>query len=533
MPYGLSLREMPKETARIGVVAGNLVHAWQRDALATLQGDGATIVARFAMRQDKGPIPLPLPVGRLARTMAAEFAPVRWEAPPIAPPELARELDVVLLFAEPSAPEVLELARWGCWKPVLPGDPPAFESVERGHGVVEVRVERVGGPCRIVVARTTALVDGASYDRTLRRVISLAVALPADAVRRYRAAVSEDAPAPLPMHPTRVTRARAALLATRCAVRRIGGAVARRLVHERWRLGVLHTTPAAIVAGAPATISWLDLPRGRFWADPFPLVSNGRVEVLCEGYDYRRDRGYLARVALEGHRVAGPPNDLARFEHHLSYPYVVEDGDVRYVMPEQSQARRVALYTVADDGIREARVLLDGIAAVDPTLIRHDERWWLFVTDAAVDDNGALLLFHASALDGPWMSHPLNPIVRDVRCARPAGTPFAIGGTLYRPAQDCSTGYGARIALARVDVLTTRAYRETVVAHVAPPTRGRGRHGLHTLAVRDGICVVDGKDLVFDPAATLAFLRSDVRRLRRTASAAPHVTAAPQVFLSS
>ena len=523
---------MPQESVRIGVVAGALVYAWQRDALAGLRADGATIAARFAPRQDKSPAPMPSPAMRLGRDAAAAFARVRWDAPPLELPEHARDLDAVLLFSEPSAPEVLALARWGCWELVLPGDPPAFESVERGHGVVDVRVERVGGPCRIVVSRATALVDGTSYDRTLQRVISLAVALPADAVRRSRAAVSDDAPAPLPMHPTRVTRARAALLAARCAVRRLAGAIARRLVHERWRLGILHTAPAAIVAGASARISWLDLPRG-FWADPFPLVTDGRVEVLCEGYDYRRDRGYLARVALKGQRVAGPPHDLARFEHHLSYPYVVEDGDVRYVMPEQFQARRVALYTVAEDGMREARVLLDGIAAVDPTLVRHDDRWWLFVTDGAVDDNGTLLLFHASKLDGAWMPHPLNPIVRDVRCARPAGTPFAIDGILYRPAQDCSTGYGARIALTRVDVLTTQAYRETVVAHVAPPTRGRGRHGLHTLALRDGICLVDGKDRVFDPAATLAFLRSDVRRLRRTASTNPDITAAPQVFPSS
>ena len=533
MPYGLSLREMPKETARIGVVAGDLVQAWQRDALATLQADGATLVARFAMRQDKGPTPLPLRVERLAREAAPAFALVRWDAPPMAPPEVARDLDAVLLFAEPTTPEVLELARWGCWELVLPGDPPAFESVERGHSVVEIRVERVGSKRRIVVSRASARVDGASYDRTLRRVVSLAVALPADAVRRSRAAVPEDVAAPLPPRPTRVTAARAALFAARCAVRRVGGVVARRLVHERWRLGVLHTEPAAIVAGAPARISWMDLPRGRFWSDPFPLVTGGRVEVLCEGYDYRRDRGYLARVPLEGHRVAGPPRDLARLEHHLSYPYVVEDGDVRYVMPEQSQARRVALYTVAEDGMREARVLIDGIAAVDPTLVRHHGQWWLFVTDGAVDDNGELLLFHAPALDGPWTPHPMNPIVRDIRCARPAGTPFAIDGALYRPAQDCSTGYGARVALARVDVLTTRAYRETVVAHVAPPARGRGRHGLHTLALRDGICVVDGKDRVFDPAATLAILRSDVRRLRRTASKVPHGTPAPQVFPSS
>jgi hypothetical protein len=248
-------------------------------------------------------------------------------------------------------------------------------------------------------------------------------------------------------------------------------------------------------------------------------VKGEHVEVLLEGYDYARDRGYLARAALEGDRIAGPVRDLARPAYHLSYPFVVEDGAERYVLPEELQRRRVALYAVDGDGLREARVLIENFAAADPTLIRHAGRWWLFAGDAERDENAAVMLFHASSLDGPWAPHPLNPIVRDVRCARPAGTPFVLDGVLYRPAQDCSTSYGARVALARIDVLTTEAYRETVVAHVAPPTHGRGRHGLHTFALRAGVCLIDGQDLVVDPAATWALLRVDLRRLMREPSA--------------
>ncbi|BDE06288.1 hypothetical protein WPS_15640 [Vulcanimicrobium alpinum] len=521
------------ETARLGVVAGDLVYAWQRDALDRLRANGAAIVARFAARKDEGPAPLPPPAARLASGIAAAFAPVRWDAPPIVSPERAAHLDAVLIFAQAAVPEFLLRARWGMWEVVLPGDPPAFDLVERGAPVAEVRVERVGASERTVITTAATLVDRTSYRSTLRRVVDLAVSLPADAVRRSRAAVAEQRLAPPAPNAARISARRAALLSIRCALRRGRHAVVRRLVHDRWRLGVLRTDPAAIVSGTAAQISWLDLPRGHFWADPFPFASGGRFEVLCEGYDYGRDRGYLARVPLEGGRVCGPPRDLARLDHHLSYPYVVEDGTSRYVMPEQSQARRVALYEVTSAGLREARVLIEGVAAVDPTLLRRDDRWWLFITDDAVDNNGELLLFHAATLDGPWDAHPLNPIVRDVRCARPAGTPFVIDGVLYRPAQDCSDDYGARVAIARVDVLTPSAYRETVVAHVAPPAHGRGRHGLHTFALRDGLCVVDGKDRVFDPAATLAILRSDVRRLRRTSSQPSHTSAAPQVFQPS
>ncbi len=505
---------MAGETARIGIVAGELVSGWQRDAIEALRAGGATVAARFAPLADGVPADLPGPAARLAGAAAAAFAPLPWDAPPLAPAQRARELDAVLALVEPAAAAALERARWGLWELVLPGAPPAFAALEAGAPVAEVRVERRGAQ-RTVVARGTVAVDRSSYGGTLRRVLALAAALPADAVRRSRAAVADGAPAPPQPAPERVGPGRAARLAARCALHRAGAALTRRVVHARWRVGVLRTAPAALLSGAPADIGWLDLPRGRFWADPFPFVTEGRTELLCEGYDYGRERGFLARCALDGERVAGPPRALAEVEHHLSYPYVVADGARRYVVPEQSQARRVALYELGDDGLRETCVLLEGIAAVDPTVIQHGGRWWLFCTDGERDDNGALLLFHAPELRGPWRPHPLNPVVRDVRGARPAGTPFVVDGALYRPAQDCSTGYGARVALARIDRLDLDGYRETVVAHLAPAPRGPGRHGLHTLALRDGVCLVDGKDLVLDPAATWAMLRADLRRLLR------------------
>jgi hypothetical protein len=522
---------MASEAVRIGVVASDVLQVWQRDALVELRAAGAVIAARFAPQGDQRPITLTPPAARLARAGAAAFALVPWDPPALADPADSGALDAVLLFAHSDEVGAFAGARWGCWEVVLPGDPPAFEDVERGWSSAEVRIERRGVAEATVIARAGAPVDRTSFPRTLCAIVALAVALPADAVRRARAGVAGDEPAPPRRAGVVVDARRAARLARRCALRRVAGAIARRIVHARWRVGRLHTAPAALLRGELPAVAWLDLPRGRFWADPFPLVSGERVEVLLEGYDYARDRGYLARAALEGDRIAGPVRDLARPACHLSYPFVVEDGAERYVMPEESQRRRVALYALDGDGLREARVLIDNFAAVDPTLVRHAGRWWLFAGDAERDENAALLLFHAASLDGPWEPHPLNPIVRDVRCARPAGTPFALDGVLYRPAQDCSTGYGARVALARIDVLTTNAYRETVVAHVAPPAHGRGRHGLHTFALRDGVCLIDGKDLVVDPAATWALLRLDLRRLLREPSARarriPSATEAP------
>jgi len=103
-----------------------------------------------------------------------------------------------------------------------------------------------------------------------------------------------------------------------------------------------------------------------------------------------------------------------------------------------------------------------------------------------------LLLFHADSPFGPWTPHPRNPVVSDVRSARPAGRLFRDGGMWIRPAQDCSRTYGGAITLRRITTLTTTDYHEEPVGHVAadsPP----GTSGPHTLNVHRGLSALDLK----------------------------------------
>ena len=62
----------------------------------------------------------------------------------------------------------------------------------------------------------------------------------------------------------------------------------------------------------------------------------------------------------------------------------------------------------------------------------------------------------------------MNPVVSDVRCARPAGRVFLQDGQLIRPAQDCSRAYGWRLIFNRVEVLSPSEYRERPVGAIEP-----------------------------------------------------------------
>jgi hypothetical protein len=46
-----------------------------------------------------------------------------------------------------------------------------------------------------------------------------------------------------------------------------------------------------------------------------------------------------------------------------------------------------------------------------------------------------------------WVSHPMNPVVSDVRKARSTGKVFEKEEEIFRPSQDCSSGYGYRVII--------------------------------------------------------------------------------------
>jgi hypothetical protein len=198
----------------------------------------------------------------------------------------------------------------------------------------------------------------------------------------------------------------------------------------------------------------------------------------------------------------------------MSYPYLVRDDGDLYCIPELARARGVHLFRARrfPDDWEDLGSLVDGVAAVDPTVFEHDGRWWLFFTDRDVDSNAALHVWHAPALRGPWSPHASNPVKTDVRSARPAGTPFVHEGRLYRPAQDCSETYGGAIAINEVEELTTARFRERVVHRIRPEPASPYPAGRHTLSALGTQTLIDGKRRVFRGRSAARAIAAKARR---------------------
>jgi hypothetical protein len=246
--------------------------------------------------------------------------------------------------------------------------------------------------------------------------------------------------------------------------------------------------------GDMAGFRWLESPPGRSYADPFLMRRNDRTWLFFEDQASPRDAGCISCVEVAADGRVGPPVVVVQSAGHVSYPYVFSDGDAAYMIPETSAENAVRLYRATDfpHGWTMVKELYRG-RALDTSAWRHEGRWW-FWTTLREPRSGALglMLFHADALDGPWTSHPQNPISIDVRNARSAGSIFSEGNRIFRPSQDCSRTYGYGFTLYEIVTLSTTEYKERPVIKVGPDWHP-GLYGTHTYNRSGGIEATDGK----------------------------------------
>jgi hypothetical protein len=236
-------------------------------------------------------------------------------------------------------------------------------------------------------------------------------------------------------------------------------------------------------------------PGHHFYADPFPLEWQGRTFVFFEDLDHHVGKGIISAIEFDGVGPVGEAKPVLEEPWHLSYPFLIRDGEDLWMIPESSGHRDVALYRCLrfPDKWERHATLLSGFEMADVTIVRHNGLNYLF--GASRDGTGGysdtLSIFHAESLFGPWLPHASNPVLLDRASARPAGNFVTIDGKLWRPVQDCSHGYGTALGLAEILELSPTTFRQVVRQVLAPSPEWPGRK-LHTLNRCGQLEVIDG-----------------------------------------
>ena len=291
---------------------------------------------------------------------------------------------------------------------------------------------------------------------------------------------------------------------------------------DRWNIAIGRLDDASIHdiierSQLPA-LNWLPPgSRSHYRADPFIWFADDGPRVLYEEYPEWRARAKIGSLPLDA------DGGLCRTEiegkFHLSYPFVLRQDDHWLCVPESAEAGGVDLYRW-DPSTLTWRVIQRLIhePVLDPTLINHEGRWYIFGTLLNDGPRDKLRIWHSCSLTGPWNRHVQDPAKIDIGSSRSAGNLFRHRGSLFRPAQDCTNGYGRAITLNRIESLSETSFSETTQSRLCPDESGPYPHGLHTFSASGGWFAIDGKRRQFHLLAalfkTLWIVGHKLRRVR-------------------
>jgi len=421
---------------------------------------------------------------------------------------IARQrLDAVIDFGSPALRASSgTIARLGVWSyrhgspPRFAARPPGFRELIDGRACLYSALVSVegDGPARLRY-RSWSAVDRRSLYRTLTLCLPKLAQFPARALRAAGApglegpegegaaavSIEHDGRAPVPPGNVEVC-AGAAILAARLARDRLRGLVQ----EETWYLAC----GFGLDPLRPCPDRLLPPPPGHFWADPFPVADADGYWIFFEEAPFRTQRGRLCVMRMDRSGRCETPVRVMDEDSHLSYPFVFRAGNQTYLVPETSATRSVRLFRAKRFPFEweQEETLLQDVRAYDPTLAEIDGRWWMFVNLAPEGGSSwdELHLYSADRPQGPWQAHPRNPVVSDVRSARPAGHLFEHGGRRYRPAQDCSLGYGSGLVIQRIDRINPREYAEVEASRIRPDWNRRVV-GVHTLNRAGDLTIMD------------------------------------------
>lgn len=149
---------------------------------------------------------------------------------------------------------------------------------------------------------------------------------------------------------------------------------------------------------------------------------------------------------------------------HVSYPHVFKWQDEYYLVPESPEAYSIRLYKALDFPNKWTLVgtLLEG-NLVDPTPFHFNEMWWM-LAESNPRGNDRLSLFYSQDLTGPWVEHPMSPIINgNGHIARPGGRVLILDDRIIRFAQDDEPYYGNKVWAFEITHLSPVRYQEELL----------------------------------------------------------------------
>lgn len=237
-------------------------------------------------------------------------------------------------------------------------------------------------------------------------------------------------------------------------------------------------------------------PKDRFWADPDVIKKADKYYIYFEELIYPSKKAHISMMEMNARGLITKPKIILQKDYHLSFPFLFVVDKNLFMIPETSQNKTIELYECIkfpDEWILK-KILMDGIIAADTNLFYHNHKWWLF-TNVKENEGASLydelfLFFSDNLTASKWNSHPQNPIVSNVKSARPAGHIFKLNNDIYRPSQNNSTRYGYGIKINKIIKLNELEYSEEETISILPDW-AKNNLGTHTFNYMTNLTMID------------------------------------------
>ena len=334
------------------------------------------------------------------------------------------------------------------------------------------------------------IVNHHSYNRSYKFIIDKIPALLCETIKRFnnnqQTIWQDNHPKSIPVNQYKLT----------LLLNKIKHYFKTRFTYHYWKTGIIENSILEVVNDKVLLkqVQWLNSKSKRdFMADPFGFTTPTGEYVVFEKYNSKSKKGHIEVIE----RLTQKTVFKLKADFHFSYPFVFEEDNTIYIIPETHQTNSIDLYKW-DDNKQEMQLIktiIDNFPGVDNSILKHNNKYWLFCTTSKhkMADH-QLNLFYADSLTGDWTPHPLNPIVTSIINARPAGSFINWGGKIIRPSQNSGTTYGGKITLNEITELSEKNYSEKIIEVLAPEDfKNKSIVGIHTISTIGNSTLIDAK----------------------------------------
>lgn len=248
-----------------------------------------------------------------------------------------------------------------------------------------------------------------------------------------------------------------------------------------------------------------------FWAaDPFLFSYNGDTYIFAELYDYKLCRGCIGFCKWNGNTF-GKWEKVITENYHLSYPFIFEENNEIFIIPESGADKSLYLYRAVDFPYKweRCKTIKTGVIYGDTTLFRYEGKCYALAYDVSSDIYALELI----SFNKGFESKPITDN-ENVNLKRPAGKIFFINDEMMRPAQKCINNYGEGLVFYKI-CFNNGKYVENKVKTVLPNEFDFSKKiildGMHTYNSNNEFEIIDLKTRRFN---LLNFISRIINKIR-------------------